>query len=212
MWRFGAYRERISFLSSIAGAFLSGIGIIVSLLVSSTHFSWWVWVPIAALFLLMALITIMVLRAETTTRVYQAYDESGIRNYLVRWIRNGGRVAIWTRDMSWAADPAMKEMLRLKAQSQELIICLPYETETTENLRTFGAEVIAYGALDSPLTSFTIANYGRAGSRVAIGRRKGNLHIIQEFSAEEHSAFDMARDLVTLVREQQFAGQRTAGG
>ena len=212
MWRFGAYKEKISFLSSIAGTFLSGIGIIVSLLVSSSHFPWWVWVPIAALFLLMALTTILVLKAETTTRAYQADDESSIRGYLLRWIKNGGRVAIWTRDMSWAEDADMKEMLRLKAQSQELIICLPNETETTENLRKYGAEVVAYGAWDSPINSFTIANYSRAGSRVAIGRRKGNLHIIQEFSAEEHSAFDMAHDLVRLVREQQLAGRRTTDG
>ena len=194
MWHFGAYKEKISFLGSIAGAFLSGIGIIVSLLVSSNHFPGWVWVPLAALFVLIVLATFLVLKAEATTRVYQADDESSIRSYLVRWIKNGGRVAIWTRDMSWAEDAEMKDLLHLKARSQELIICLPSETETTEKLRKYGAEVVAYGVWDSPNVSFTIANYGRAGSRVAIGRRKGNLHVIQEFSAEEHSAFDMAHD------------------
>ena len=210
MWRLGAYRERISFLSSAAAAFLSALGIILSLLISAGLVPEWVLMPVAALFLFIALTTIIVLKADTTTRVYQADDEIGIRSYLMRWIKNGGRVAIWTRDMSWAEDAEMNEMLRSKAQSRELIICLPDDTETTENLRNHGADVIAYGSWDSPLTSFTIANYGRAGSRVAVGRRKGNLHVIQEFSAEEHSAFDMARDLVTLVREQQFAGQRTA--
>ena len=212
MWHFGAYKERISFLSSIAGAFFSGLGIIVSLLVSSNHLSPWVLIPIAGLFFLMALTTIIVLKAEATTHVFHADDEGRIRGYLVHWIKNGGRVAIWTRDMSWAEDSEMNELLRLKAQSRELIICLPNETETTEKLRKYGAEVVAYGAWDSPITSFTITNYSRAGSRVAIGRRKGNLHIIQEFSAEQHSAFDMASDLVRLVREQQLAGRQTTGG
>ena len=212
MWHLSAYRERISFLSSAVAAFLSGLGIIISLLVSAGLFPEWVLMPVAALFFFIAIMTVIVLRAGTTTHVYRADDEIGIRGYLMRWIKNGGRVAIWTRDMSWAEDAEMKEMLRSKAQSRELIICLPDETEATVNLRNHGADVIAYGAWDSPLTSFTIANYGRAGSRVAVGRRKGNLHIIQEFSAEAHSAFDMARDLVTLVREQKLAGQRTARG
>ena len=205
MWHFGAYKERITFLSSIVGASLSGLGVIVPLVVTSSYVTWWVLVLIAVFLSLMVLTTVIVLKSETTIRVCQADDEMSIHNYLVHWIKNGGRIAIWTRDMSWADDDDMKEMLRQKAQSQELIICLPNETDTTEYLSSYGAEVIAYGAWDSPITSFTIANYGRAGSRVAIGRRKGNLHIIQEFSAEEHSAFDMAHDLVRLVREQQRA-------
>ena len=212
MWRFGAYKDRLTFLCSIVGAFLSGLGVVVPLLVSSSGVAWWVLVLIVTFLSLMALTAILVLKSETTTRVYQANDENSIRNYLLRWIRNGGRVAIWTRDMSWAEDEEMMEMLRLKAQSQELIICLPYETDTTEKLKNYGADVVAYGAWDSPITSFTIANYGRSGSRVAIRRRKANLHIIQEFSAEEHSAFEMAQDLVRLVREQQLAGRRTTGG
>lgn len=207
MWHFGAYKERIVFLSSIAGAFLSGFGVIVPLLVSSNAVTWWVVALIVAFFILMVLTTIIVLKSETTTRVYRADDEKGIRNYLIHWIKSGGRVAIWTRDMSWADDDDMKELLRLKAQSQELIICLPHETDTTEHLSSCGAEVVAYGAWDSPITSFTIANYNRAGSRVAIGRRRGNLHIIQEFSAAENSAFDMAHDLVRLVREQRLDGR-----
>ena len=205
MWHFGAYKERNAFLCSIVGAFLSGLGVIVPLVLSSSYVTWWVFVLIAAFLSLMVLTTIIVLKSETTIRVYPADDEMSIRNYLLHWIKNGGRVAIWTRDMSWADDDDMKEMLRLKAQSQELIICLPNETDTTEYLSSYGAEVIAYGAWDSPIMSFTISNYGRAGARVAIGRRKGNFHIIQEFSAEENSAFDMAHDLVRLVREQQRA-------
>lgn len=207
MWHFGAYKERITILSSIVGASLSGLGVIVPLLVSSGHVALWVIALIAVFLSLMALTTIIVLKSETTTHVYRADDEKGIRNYLLHWIKSGGRVAIWTRDMSWADDDDMKEMLSLKAQSQELIICLPNETDTTEYLSSCGAEVIAYGAWDSPSASFTIANYNRAGSRVAIARRKGSLYVIQEFSAEEHSAFDMAHDLVRLVRESRLAGR-----
>ena len=108
--------------------------------------------------------------------------------------------------MSWAHDEEINQLLIHKAQRNELIICLPRNIEKSEALREQGAEVIAYGTLDAPATSFTITNYERAGSRVAVGRPSGNLHIIQEFSQGEHPAFHMAEDLVRLVRERNNAG------
>ena len=50
MWHFGAYKERIAFLSSIVGAFLSGFGVIVPLWVSSNAVPWWVVALIVAFF------------------------------------------------------------------------------------------------------------------------------------------------------------------
>ena len=64
--------------------------------------------------------------------------------------------------MSWANDEDINELL-------------------IDALKIQGAEVIAYGTLDVPATSFTITNYGRGGSRVAVGRPSGKLHVIQEF-------------------------------
>ena len=211
MWRVNAYKERIGFLLSSFGALMSGLGVIVPLLLSSHEITWWIIALIGTFVVLMVLAATIVLKSETTNRVYRADDKLGIRNYMIRWIRDGGQVVIWTRDMSWADDDHVKQLLCRKARSHEVIICLPRETETTDYLKQNGAEIVTYGAWDSPAASFTIANFNRAGSRVAVGRRKGAMHIIQEFSAGEHSSFDMAHDLVRLLREGSTVGGKGTG-
>src|SRR3989442_5630503 len=117
-----------------------------------------------------------------------------------RWIRRGGRVAVWTRDMSWANTEATRQLLLRKAADGELIICLPQDTDLTRELKSSGAEVSTYSALGSePASRFTIVHFGQEGSSVAVGHRKGNYHVIDEFSAEEHPAFYLAPDLVRLA-------------
>jgi hypothetical protein len=121
------------------------------------------------------------------------------------WIEHGGRVAIWTRDMSWAQNPETRRLLTEKARRNELILCLPELNELASELTRAGAEVCAYGAslLESPSSRFTIAFLGRDGSRVAVGRAQGDAHVIDEFSVGGHPAFHLAADLVTLVRALQ---------
>ena len=207
MWRINIYRDKIFLLVSTIGSFASVLGVIIPLIFSSQDISVWELVPIVAaviLLVLMVVAAIIVLKSDVPTRRYKFNDKEGIRNYLFNWIKSGRRVVIWTRDMSWMDDEEMTQMLQSKAQAHELILCLPREIEKSDDLKKHGAEVFAYGTLDAPESRFTIVNYGQAGSRVAIGRRRDSLHIIQEFSGtDEHPAFHMARDLVRLVQEQE---------
>ncbi len=209
MWRINVYRDRIILLVSTIGSIASVLGVIISLILSSQDIFGWDLIPIVAtviLFVLMVAAAIMVLKSDVPTRRYRFDDKEGIRNYLFNWIKSGRRVVIWTRDMSWVADEEMIHMLRGKAQAHELILCLPREIDKSDDLKNHGAEVFAYGTLDAPESRFTIVNYGQVGSRVAIGRRRDSLHIIQEFSgADEHPAFHMARDLVRLVQGRENA-------
>ena len=190
MWRINVYRDRLFLLVSTIGSFASVMGVIVSLLISSVSVLWWMLVLIALaaiFFVLMASAIIIVLKAETPTHWFRFDDMEGIRKYLFNWVKYGGRVAIWSRDMSWANDDEMMEMLRGKAKAHALILCLPRAIEKSNDLKQHGAEVFTYGTLDAPESRFTIVNFGQAGSRVAMGRRRGGLHIIQEFSgADEH--------------------------
>jgi len=128
------------------------------------------------------------------------------------WIQHGGRVAIWTRDMSWAQNAQTRRLLREKAERTELILCLPEPNELARELSAAGAEICAYGAqhLESPASRFTIAFFGRAGSRVAVGHAAGDAHVIDEFDAGDYPAFYLAEDLVALVRARHSnqAGQR----
>ena len=138
-------------------------------------------------------------------RVYSKGDSTAIRQYMHDWIEHGGRVAVWTRDMSWAENPDTRRLLTAKAKRKELVLCLPDHNALTQCLMKEGAEVCIYGTslLESPSSRFTIAFLGRDGSRVAVGRAVGDAHVIDEFSASDHPAFHLAADLVGIVRALQ---------
>lgn len=122
-----------------------------------------------------------------------------------KWIEHRGRVAIWTRDMSWAQNDETRKLLTKKARNGELILCLPELNDIAEKLKAAGAEVHAYGAkhLESPASRFTIADFGKDGSQVAAGRAEGHIHLIDEFRAGDHPAFYLAEDLIKFVRSPQ---------
>ncbi len=206
MWRVNFHRDRIFSALSIVGAFASVSGVLIPLLILRQNTPWWAIALIGLFVLLTVSAVIWALKPDSATHRYRVDDQAGIRNYLYRWIENGGRVAIWTRDMSWAEDGEMAELLRRKAERRELIICLPREIPKSDELKQIGAEVFAYGTSQAPDSRFTIVNYEQAGSRVAVGRRSDNRHIIQEFAAaDEHPAFYMAYDLVRMVMERANA-------
>ena len=134
--------------------------------------------------------------------VFAKTDTEGINRYMHHWIKYGSRVAIWTRDMSWANSEPTKKLLMNKAQCGELILCMPSPTELTEELTKNGAEGCYYGTdrHETPASRFTITNFGRDGSAVAVGRTVGGTHVIEEFNAGDHPAYYIAADLVALVR------------
>lgn len=163
--------------------------------------AWVVALLVFAVFCL-SLLIFLELAGYRDHRVFAKNDADGIKKYMHDWIEPGGRVAIWTRDMSWAQNRETRSLLTEKARRNELILCLPEPNELAEELSEAGAEVCAYGSgiLESPASRFTIAFSGRDGSRLAVGRAVGDTHVIDEFSAGEHPAFHLAADLVSLVR------------
>ncbi len=206
MWYANFRNHRIPEIATIIASPASVLGLIISLIFSADHWSVWLIVVIViAATVTIALAGIAWFWPDRATRRYDLSDTVGINNYLFDWISKGGRVVIWTRDMSWVDPDEMMPMLRKKAEDGELIICLPHRIDKSDQLEGHGAEVIAYETLDTPSVTFTIVHYGRAGSRVAVGRRSGDKHIIQEYSAEEHPAFHLAYDLAQLVRARDNA-------
>lgn len=135
-------------------------------------------------------------------RVFKQSDPESIKNYMLQWIFYGGRVAIWTRDMSWAKDDDSKKLLLQKAKDGELIICLPSQTNFSLELENEGAIIYEYGKelLSDPSARFTIAYYGREGSKVAIGRAKADEHVVEEFNSGSHPAFHLAYELVQIAK------------
>jgi hypothetical protein len=194
-------RKLVALFASVA----SIAGLLVAFLPSPKDLPWWavtLLVVAVSFFVILIMLEFLDRRGR---RAYAKADAEGIKQYMHEWIEHGGRVAIWTRDMSWAENRETRRLLTEKARRKELILCLPEASDFARELARAGAEVCAYGAglLESPASRFTIAFFGRDGSRVAVGRAEGDTHVIDEFSAGGHPAYYLAADLVSLVRALQ---------
>jgi hypothetical protein len=135
-------------------------------------------------------------------RVFKQSEPESIGKYMLHWIAYGGRVAIWTRDMSWANSDKSQSLLRKKAEDGELIICMPAHTDFSKELEAKGAQIYVYGKelLSDPSARFTIAYYGRDGSKVAIGRAQADKQVVEEFNSGAHPAFQLAYELVQIAK------------
>ena len=197
-------------LVALVASFASLAGLLFAFIPPVEELPWWaIALIISATFFLVVLVVLEVLD-RGGRRVFAKSDAKGIRKYMHDWIEHGGRVAIWTRDMSWADNRETRKVLSDKARRNELILCIPEHNELASELKEAGAEVCAYGAkhLELPASRFTIAFFGRDGARVAVGRAEGDMHVIDEFSAGDHPAFYLAEDLITLVRSLQDGQNR----
>jgi hypothetical protein len=125
-----------------------------------------------------------------------------IRDFMFAWINSGGRVAVFSNDLSWVDDDEMRGLLRRKANGGELILVTPRETVLTRELAAAGAETIHYAHVDYVIRSrFTISQFERSASAVAIGSRTPNGdHRIERFSTGTDPAFSLALDLVEILR------------
>jgi hypothetical protein len=189
-------------LFALAASFASLVGVLVSLVPKGATWPWWAYTLLVASVGFLAVLVFLELAGRRGRTVCSTKDTSAIRKYMHDWIEHGGRVAIWTRDMSWAQNIETRQLLVAKAARSELILCLPQMSELSRELRDAGAEVCVYGSdlLEAPASRFTITFVGRDGSRVAVGRAEGNTHVIDEFTSGEHPAFYLASDLIALAR------------
>ena len=200
-----AWGELVRKLVALGASFASMVGLLVAFLPSMKDLPLWATALLVSAVFFFLILLVLEFLDYRGHRVYAKTDTEGIKGYMHEWIKHGGRVAIWTRDMSWAQNLEIRNLLTEKARRHELILCLPELNEFTTELARAGAEVCAYGAtlLESPASRFTIAFFGRNGSRVAVGRAEGDTHVIDEFSTSDHPAFYLAADLVALVRALQ---------
>lgn len=196
--------ELVQKFLALAGSIASLIGLLVLFVPSPMALQGWALALVVSAVICLAIFVLLELLTQRGRRVYGKNDAEGIKKYMHDWIEHGGRVAIWTRDLSWAQNFETRQLLKTKAERNELILCLPKKNDLTDELAAAGAEVCAYGAnkLESPASRFTIVFFGRDGSRVAVGRANGNTHVIDEFAASGHPAFYLAEDLIALARGQ----------
>ena len=203
-----AWGALVQRLLALAGSVASLVGVLIIFL--PRELPWWAITLLASSAFFLAVLVFLEVAARRGRHVFAKADSAGIKGYLHDWIEHGGRVAIWTRDMSWAHNAETRRLLLDKAGRGELILCLPESIELSRELAAAGAEVCSYGAvrLESPASRFTIAFFGRGGSRVAVGHEVGHAHVIDEFEPGQHPAFYLAEDLVALVRTHRAGHAR----
>ena len=197
-----ARRRSLRNVLLLFGTASSVIALFANFLPDIEEIPWWG----IALFVLAAFfagtLAMLEMSERPKRRIFRKQDTAGILKYMHDWIKHGGRVAIWSRDMSWANNEETKQLLELKARRHELLLFLPSANPLSRQLASSGAEVIHYGAtrLESPGSRFTITHYGRDGSSLAVGWARGDTHVIDEFHASDHPAYHIAADLVALAR------------
>jgi hypothetical protein len=132
-------------------------------------------------------------------KAYRTKEE--INRYMHQWINKGGRVVIFTRDMSWAIQSEIRDLLLQKAAANELTICLPSHITLADELAQAGAEIITYEGLNYiPRSRFTIINKDRTDAQIAVGRLIDKKHVIEEYAEGAHPVFAVANDLVEILR------------
>lgn len=150
---------------------------------------------------------------RTRPMLFASRDRRGINAFMRRWIRDGGRVAVFSHDLTWV-DEAVKDLLIAKAERAELEVFLPRRTarlgELLNELEAKGARIYTYAELGYvPKSRFTIVNRGRVGPRVAVGRAVGDKWRIDVFSEGEDPVFAVANDLIeVIVRLNQAPAER----
>ena len=149
--------------------------------------------------------------ALDTLRVFKgrprSFDRStesgkqGISEHLIRQLSSSGRVAIFSRDLTWVTRGSSAEtMLLKKAQANELTLFVKTETKVTLFLKAQGADVRLYsGKSFNPKSRFTILNYQNSGARVMIGAPCEDSHIIKHYGSDDFEVVDLAMDFVSLL-------------
>jgi hypothetical protein len=135
---------------------------------------------------------------RSAPRVYRS--QRRINSFMRRWVSSGGRVVIFSRDMSWAQEQPIRQLLLEKAECNELTVCVEHSIPLTDELDRRGARIIPYGVLGHvPRSRFTIVGFDREGALVAIGGKVRDVHMIQQFSNGHHPCFALAEDLVKIL-------------
>ena len=133
--------ELIRKLLALCASFASMVSLFVAFLPSPRDLPWWAVVLLVTAIFFLILLVVSLFLDRRGRRVYEKADTEGIRRYMHDWIEHGGRVAIWTRDMSWAQNRETRSLLTEKAKRHELILCLPKLDNLVKKLEAAGAEV-----------------------------------------------------------------------
>ncbi|MGZ0018114.1 hypothetical protein [Nitrosomonas sp. wSCUT-2] len=159
-------------------------------------------------FLLILIILIVVsylifdIKHEYLDRKRYESNDPKIAVFLCEQLKRAGRVAIFSRDISWVTPGSEAEKLLLqKAKSNELVLFVQTTTSIAQKLANEGAEVRTYQKFSGykPKSRFTVLDYEKTGSRVLIGYSSNGEHLIDEFNDSNKAIVDLVETFVQLA-------------
>ena len=162
----------------------------------------WIVISLSVLILVYDVSTTLYHYIRTRPRTFATTPKGRqrITRFMYDWIRNSGRTAIYSRDMSWATEDPVHCLLIEKARNDELVLVLPRPTPLSAELEAAGAQIVTYmGINHDPRARFTIADYGRGDARVAIGITQDSRHRIEVYAAGTDHAFQLSEDLLRIL-------------
>lgn len=197
----------------LALRFISTMGTVItaaSVMVASN-----ISIPFVVKALLFGLILLALILSITDAAYYWrarpkhfALNSKPIKDYMANWLNSGGRSAVFSRDLSWADEDSVANILQAKARKGELIIFAGRKTDLLRSLIDSGAEVFSYSNLHFvPRARFTIVDYGKQGARLAIGFQEDGTHVIYEYGPRDHAMMALAGDLVNLASQVAQKGE-----
>lgn len=90
----------------------------------------------SAIFIIYVLVVDIRAAIRENRKLYSKQDD--INQYMKTWVGQPGRTVILKRDMSWSNNREVQQVLKTKAQSNELTILIETKTELAKELEGFG--------------------------------------------------------------------------
>jgi hypothetical protein len=203
MLRLESLYKKYKKLIPLLGSWASLIALLYMFYPTQHGFSFIHWLIIILAALLIIVCLYFEIRESKKTIFICEGDKESINQYMFKWIKNSGRIAIFSRDMSFAtSNKEIKKLLLSKSEKGEVIACVPKEVPLTDELKTKGAEIYAYSKKQDivPQTRFTIVNYGQGKKeRVAVAHGETGFHVIQEFDKNDPVIY-LTKDLINIAQ------------
>lgn len=164
---------------------------------------------IGVILMVLGIIYVSVFYFLNSDKSFKNSDRKGISSYLQKALDNSGRVAIFSRDMTWVQGAAKNKILE-KARRHELIVFVACRNALIDEIIEAGGEVRIYSSAVSknydPLYRFTIYNFEKHGEYALVGISDKKKHIIKTLESNSISLGalkDFVRFLIVTVDKER---------
>ena len=131
-------------LLALVGSVASVVGLLIAFL--PEKLPWWAIVSLVFGAGCVIVLVVLDVSASRGRRVFAKGDIGNIREYMHEWIDQGGRVAVWTRDMSWAQNvitgPLIDDFMGYEVQATRYARAYPQVAICLYDLDKFRGNVI----------------------------------------------------------------------